>query len=143
MNGPPICHLHTDGNFYREISIHQCITLLEQSIAMVLAFPHVVNRRPTVIVIPTTDPGQSGTILNRLKLLSDKYQLMVLVHQNPENKVIGETEDYYTSFTIYSHRHDSPVNPTATLMSNTPKEWMIPIVKHMSHETFKYPLVVV
>lgn len=139
VNGPPICHLHAGGNLYREISIQQCITLLEQSIATVRAFPHAVNRRPTVIAIPTTDAGQPETILNRLELLSNHYQLMV--DQNPENKVIGEPEDYFTLFT----RNDMARLATLPLplMPNTPEEWMIPIAKHMPHENFKYPLVVV
>jgi flavin-dependent dehydrogenase len=28
VSGPPMCHLHAGGNFYREISDQQCLALL-------------------------------------------------------------------------------------------------------------------
>ncbi|CZF80408.1 FAD dependent oxidoreductase [Grimontia celer] len=139
VSGPPICHLHAGGNLYREISEQQCITLLEQSIATVRAYPHSVNRRPTVIAIPTTDPGEPDAILNRLELLTTHYKM--LVKQDPDNAVLGSPDDYYTLF----FREDMVALSDLPLPESpqTPQEWMIPVAHHMPHDNFKYPIVVV
>ncbi|TKF34809.1 FAD-dependent oxidoreductase [Enterovibrio norvegicus] len=139
VSGPPICHLHAGGNLYREISEAQCIALLEQSIATVRAYPHSVNRRPTVIAIPTSDPGEPDAILHRLNVLTAHYREMI--ESDADNAVLGSPDEY---FTLYSKEDmlrlacgDLPDDPT------TPDEWMVPVAKYMSLEQFKYPLVVV
>ena len=73
VNGPPFCHLHAGGNMYREISEDQCVQLLMECIRTVRLFKHVMNHRPSCIVIPKRDPGQPGTILKRLKMLKALY----------------------------------------------------------------------
>ncbi|MGF1765790.1 FAD-dependent oxidoreductase [Enterovibrio makurazakiensis] len=139
VSGPPICHLHAGGNLYREISDEQCIALLEQSIATVRAYPDTVNRRPTVIAIPTTDSGQPDAILDRLETLTQHYR--TLIAQDADNEVLGTPEQY---FTLYNEqdlarlaKESLPENP------QTPDEWLIPVAKYMPHDKFKFPLVVV
>lgn len=139
VSGPPICHLHAGGNLYREISEQQCIALLEQSIATVRAYPHSINRRPTVIAVPVSDPGEPETLLNRLDVLTEHYRL--LVKQDPNNAVLGAPSDYYTLFS----REDMERLASLPLPAfpQTPEEWMIPVAHYMPHDSFKYPLVVV
>ncbi|WP_281544013.1 FAD-dependent oxidoreductase [Grimontia sp. SpTr1] len=139
VSGPPICHLHAGGNLYREISEQQCVTLLEQSIATVRAYPHSVNRRPTVIAIPTSDPGEPEAILKRLDVLTAHYK--ALVEQDQNNAVLGHPDDYYTLFS----REDMAALAQLPLPESpqTPQEWMIPVAHYMPHDNFKYPIVVV
>ncbi|WP_325891916.1 FAD-dependent oxidoreductase [Grimontia sp. NTOU-MAR1] len=139
VSGPPICHLHAGGNLYRDISEQQCITLLEQSIETVRAYPHSVNRRPTVIAIPTSDSGEPSAILSRLDVLTAHYQS--LVAQDPDNAVLGAPEDYYTLVS----RKDMEALAQLPLPESpkTPQEWVIPVAHYMPHEKFKYPIVVV
>ncbi|HSR73257.1 MAG TPA: FAD-dependent oxidoreductase, partial [Sulfurovum sp.] len=70
ISGPPWCHLHAGGNLYREISDEQCIALLKQSIGFLRFYPFVVDYRPTVIILPTTDSSTPQALLPRLKLLT-------------------------------------------------------------------------
>ena len=69
VNGPPICHLHSGGNLYREISESQCLTLLRECIDTLRVFPHTINYRPTMIAIPKYDDGDPTDILPRLVTL--------------------------------------------------------------------------
>ncbi|WP_407331143.1 FAD-dependent oxidoreductase [Enterovibrio sp. 27052020O] len=139
VSGPPICHLHAGGNLYREISDEQCIALLEQSIATVRAYPHSVNRRPTVIAIPTTDAGEPDAILSRLALLTEHYR--TLIENDPNNAVLGDPDQYYTLYDkedlVRLAQRPLPENP------QTPDDWLIPVAKFMPHDKFKFPLVVV
>ncbi|WP_028024693.1 FAD-dependent oxidoreductase [Enterovibrio calviensis] len=139
VSGPPICHLHAGGNLYREISDEQCIALLEQSIATVRAYPDTVNRRPTVIAIPTSDAGEPDTILKRLEQLTLHYK--TLIEQDADNEVLGHPEQY---FTLYD-KHDLARLAQQSLPDNpqTPDDWLIPVAKYMPHDKFKFPLVVV
>ena len=77
VSGPPFCHLHAGGNLYREISDQQCITLLKQSIDFLRFYPFVVDYRPTVIALPTTDKSSPSALLPRLELLKKEYQAFI------------------------------------------------------------------
>ncbi len=139
VNGPPMCHLHAGGNLYREISDHQCLKLLKQSIETLRIYPHCVNQRPTVIAVPTQDPGDPSDLMSRLHLLREEYQRIVAA--DPLNQVLGQPENY---FTLYQ-REDldrlalspTPVQPSCN------DDWMIPIAKQVDLDKLKYPLVLV
>ncbi|HIP28014.1 MAG TPA: FAD-dependent oxidoreductase, partial [Sulfurovum sp.] len=85
ISGPPFCHLHAGGNLYREINDAQCITLLRQSIDFLRFYPYIVDYRPTVIALPTTDKSTPQALLPRLELLTSEYE--TLIHQDPNNEV--------------------------------------------------------
>ena len=139
INGPPICHLHAGGNLYREISDQQCLTLLRQSIDSVRAYPHSINRRPTVIAIPTSDAGDASALLPRLKQVAQEYQR--LVAEDPANKVLGEPDDYYRCY--------SREQFIALAQRPLPKkaishdDWLVPLAHNLNPDLLKFPLILV
>ncbi|NHI01933.1 FAD-dependent oxidoreductase [Oceanimonas sp. MB9] len=139
VNGPPICHLHAGGNLYREISDEQCLTLLRQSIASVRAYPHSINRRPTVIAVPVTDAGDPEALLPRLRQVTREYQL--LVNEDPANRVLGEPDDYYRCY----HREEFEALASRPLpdRAQTHDDWMIPLARQLDASQLKFPLILV
>jgi len=139
VTGPPFCHLHAGGNLYREISDKQCITLLKQSIDFLRFYPYVVDYRPTVIALPTTDKGKATDLLARLNLLVKEYQK--LIEQDAENKVLGESEDYYK---LYEREEleELKVSPVQK-QPKTLDEWMIPAAQHLDLDKIQYPVIMV
>lgn len=139
VNGPPICHLHAGGNLYREISDHQCLTLLQQSIDTVKVYPACVNVRPTVIALPKTDKGTPEDLVPRLEMLRAKYS--ELVAADPSNKVIGEPQDYFRFYT----REDI----TALIGQPIPKvakkatDWLVAFANHTDLDNIKFPILLV
>ena len=96
VGGPPFCHLHAGGNLYREISDAQCVALLRQSVEFARLYPFVVDRRPTVVAVPTRDEGSPEALLPRLRLLRSEYEK--LVAQDAANEVLGPPVDYFELF---------------------------------------------
>ncbi|MBD1559045.1 FAD-dependent oxidoreductase [Vibrio sp. S9_S30] len=139
VNGPPICHLHAGGNLYREISETQCADLLRQSIDTIKLFPHTINIRPTVIVIPKKDTGRTDEILPRLNFLQQYYQS--LVESDESNCVLGDPQHYYFTYEkdqlMALREREQPKQPS------TFDDWMIPFARHTDLDKIKYPVVVV
>lgn len=139
VTGPPFCHLHSGGNLYREISDAQCVTLLKQSIDFLRFYPYIVDYRPTVIVLPTTDKSTPDALLPRLALLTKEYE--TLVAQDKANEVLGKPENYYK---VYSKK-DIETLICKEIVEN-PKacdEWMIPVAKNIDLEKVQFPLIIV
>lgn len=139
VNGPPICHLHAGGNLYREISQQQCIELLRQSIETVRLYPHTLNRRPTVIAIPHSDPGSAEEILPRLDVIRSAYQQLVV--EDSQNKILGEPCDY---FRLY--QQDELERLALRSQPKVPisfDDWLIPFAQHTDLSQLKYPVVAV
>ncbi len=139
VNGPPICHLHAGGNLYREISQQQCLQLLRQSIDTVRLYPHTLNRRPTVIAIPHSDPGAVDDILPRLEVIRSAYQQ--LVDHDVHNKMLGEPQDY---FRLYQQQDLERL--AGLVQPELPQDfddWLIPFAQHTDLSTLKYPVVAV
>lgn len=139
VNGPPFCHLHAGGNLYREISDDQCITLLKESIDFLRFYPQVVDYRPTVIVLPIDDKGKPEDLLTRLELLRDEYDALIKV--DPDNKVLGESADYFKLFErpkMEQLRKEKIVDVPATI-----DEWMIPVAKNIDFNKVQFPLLMV
>ena len=139
VNGPPFCHLHAGGNLYREISDTQCVTLLKQSIDFLRFYPFIVDYRPTVIALPFNDPSSPEALLPRLKLLRKTYE--ALIKQESQNKVLGESQNYYT---LYS-RAEIEVLKKQKLVEkpSTCDEWMIPVAQHIDLDAIQFPLILV
>jgi len=139
VSGPPWCHLHAGGNLYREISDAQCIALLKQSIDFLRFYPFVVDYRPTVIVLPTTDSSTPEALLPRLKLLTEEYK--ALIAKDPKNEVLGKPENYYQ---IYSKEEIERLREKALPQRpKTSDEWMIPVAKNIDLDKVQFPLVLV
>ena len=139
VSGPPWCHLHAGGNLYREISDAQCIALLKQSIDFLRFYPFVVDYRPTVIVLPTTDSSTPGALLPRLKLLTDEYIAHIV--KDPKNEVLGKPENYYR---IYTKEEIERLREKALVkIPQTPDEWMIPVAKNIDIDKVQFPLIMV
>lgn len=139
VSGPPFCHLHAGGNLYREISDAQCVTLLKQSIDFLRFYPYIVDYRPTVIVLPTTDKHTPEALLPRLELLTHEYEN--LIERESLNEVLGKSENYYT---VYS-KEDIEILKTKDIVS-TPQncdEWMIPVAKNIDLGKVQFPLIMV
>lgn len=139
VSGPPWCHLHAGGNLYREISDAQCITLLKQSIDFLRFYPFVVDYRPTVIVLPSTDSSTPEALLPRLKLLTDEYKDHIA--KDSKNEVLGKPKNYYQVY----NREEIELLRTRDNM-NKPKtsdEWMIPVAKNIDLNKVQFPLIMV
>jgi len=139
VNGPPICHLHAGGNLYREISEEQCVTLLIQSVDLLRLYPYAADYRPTIIAIPTDDSGSPEALLPRLEKLQAEYKR--LIDENPLNKVLGDSDDYYRLFSreeVESLAQLEPLEKPQTLA-----QWMIPMAKNVDLDKLKFPLVMV
>ncbi|WP_330960364.1 FAD-dependent oxidoreductase [Photobacterium sp. 53610] len=139
VNGPPICHLHAGGNLYREISDHQCLQLLEQSIDTLRVYQHSANIRPTVVAVPKQDPGHPEQLLPRLTQLQNHYR--ALVQQDATNAVLGHPDNYFRLYYRDDMEHlakqDLPANASCA------DDWMIPVAKHLNLDEFKFPFVLV
>lgn len=139
VKGPPICHLHAGGNLYREISDDQCLALLRQSIASVRAYPHCINRRPTVVAVPVTDAGDPNALLPRLALLAEEYRR--LVAQDPANRVLGEPEDYYRCYD--REQFEALARRPLPERAQRPDDWLVPLAQRLDPDRLKFPLVLV
>ena len=139
VSGPPFCHLHAGGNLYREISDKQCVTLLKQSIDFLRFYPFVVDYRPTVIALPTTDKSTPKALLPRLELLVKEYEL--LIEKDPANKVLGESANYYK---IYEREELEALKKSKIIdVPKTSDEWMIPVAKNIDLDKVQFPLIMV
>jgi len=139
VTGPPFCHLHAGGNLYREISDEQCVTLLKQSIDFLRFYPYIVDYRPTVIVLPTTDKSTPDALLPRLELLTHEYEN--LIAQDKQNEVLGIPENYYKS---YSKEEVVALKEKETVSNpNNCDEWMIPVAKNIDLDKVQFPLIMV
>ncbi|QFU21329.1 FAD-binding oxidoreductase [Shewanella eurypsychrophilus] len=139
VNGPPFCHLHAGGNLYREISDEQCLTLLQQSIDTVKVYPQSVNKRPTVVALPKSDPGEPLDLLPRLEKLRAKYRS--LVEQDVCNAVLGDPEQY---FRLYERAEiealkDRPLPEQAQCLS----DWLVAFAQQVDLDSLKFPIVLV
>ena len=139
IDGPPMCHLHAGGNLYREIPDEDCVALLKQCIDILRLYPYTIDVRPTVFAIPTRDEGLPEDLLPRLDILTQAYR--DLIAQDPNNKVLGEPEDYYQ---LYSHERLIELSEREQVaVPKTLDEWVIPVAKHLDLNKVKYPLIVV
>ena len=137
--GPPFCHLHAGGNLYREISDQQCVKLLKQSIDFLHFYPFVVDYRPTVIVLPTSDSSTPEALLPRLELLKDEYESLITA--DPNNKVLGESSNYYT---LYDREQIEFLKQQPVVSKpQTCDEWMIPVAKNIDLDKVQFPLIMV
>ena len=139
VTGPPFCHLHAGGNLYREISDVQCVTQLKQSIDFLRFYPYIVDYRPTVIVLPTTDKSTPDALLPRLALLTLEYK--ALIAKDSQNEVLGKPENYYKS---YSKEEVEVLKSKETVQNpSTCDEWMIPVAKNIDLAKVQFPLIMV
>ncbi len=137
VSGPPFCHLHAGGNLYREIDDAQCLTLLRQSIDFARLYPFVVDRRPTVIAVPTEDRGRAADLLRRLELLRDAYVRMVA--EDPGRRVLGEPSEYFRLFERTEMEALARREPVER--PRNAEEWMIPVARHLDLARVQYPLI--
>ncbi len=139
IDGPPMCHLHAGGNLYREIPDEDCVALLKQCIDILRLYPHTIDVRPTVFAVPTRDEGLPEDLLPRLDTLTEAYRN--LIAQDPNNKVLGEPEEYYQ---LYSHEQLIELSKREQVaVPSTVDEWVIPVAKYLDLNKVKYPLIVV
>lgn len=139
IDGPPMCHLHAGGNLYREIPDEDCVALLKQCIDILRLYPYTIDVRPTVFAVPTRDEGFPEDLLPRLDILTEAYR--DLIAQDPNNKVLGEPEDYYQ---LYSHERLIALSERPQVaVPTTVDEWVIPVAKYLDLNKVKFPLIVV
>lgn len=139
VNGPPICHLHAGGNFYREISEQQCLTLLAQSVDLLRLYPFAADYRPTVLAVPKHDNGTVEELIPRLHQLQAEYQR--LIDHDPANKVLGESQDYFRLFEREQLEALALQEPSQNPQSLD--QWMIPVAKYVDLDKLKFPLILV
>ena len=138
IDGPPMCHLHAGGNLYREIPDEDCIDLLKQCIDILRLYPYTIDVRPTVFAVPTRDDDSPDDLLPRLNKITNAYK--ELVEQDPNNKVLGEPNNYYQ---LYSHEQMIALSKKEQVSEpKTLDERMIPVAKHLNLNKVKYPLIV-
>ncbi|MBB1428901.1 FAD-dependent oxidoreductase [Pseudoalteromonas sp. SG43-4] len=138
IDGPPMCHLHSGGNLYREIPDDDCIDLLKQCIDIARLYPHTIDVRPTVFAVPKRDDDSPEDLFPRLDKLVKAYS--ELVEQDCANKVLGEPEHYYQ---LYSREQMLKLAKQKQVAKPTLlDEWMIPVAKHLDLDKLKFPLIV-
>ncbi|MEI8642375.1 hypothetical protein P4S68_20575 [Pseudoalteromonas sp. Hal099] len=80
----------------------------------------------------------SDDLLPRLNKITNAYK--ELVEQDPNNKVLGEPDNYYQ---LYSHEQMIALSKKEQVAEpKTLDEWMIPVAKHLNLNKVKYPLIV-
>lgn len=144
VNGPPICHLHAGGNLYRDISEAQCVELLAQSIESMRLYPHTINRRPTVIAVPHSDPGSTEQIISRLRVIQQAYA--ALIARDAHNAVLGLSSDYYQLYTREDLEELAAKDTPSSAAPPSPQgmdDWMIPFAKGAKLDDLQYPVVCV
>jgi hypothetical protein len=139
VNGPPFCHLHAGGNLYREISDEQCIKLLKQSIDFLRFYPFVVDYRPTVIVLPTSDKSTPQALLPRLDLLAKEYE--ALIAKDAANRVLGDSKEYFKLYT--KEQIEVLKEKNFVKKPKTSDEWMIAVAKNIDLNKVQFPLIMV
>jgi hypothetical protein len=139
ISGPPFCHLHAGGNLYREISDEQCVKLLKQSIDFLKFYPYTVDYRPTLIVVPKSDPSTPKALLPRLNLIQDEYKK--LIEADSSNEVLGKYSNY---FKLYSKEKLTQLKELNIVEKpQNSDEWLIPVAKNLEFEKVQFPLVLV
>ena len=139
VSGPPICHLHSGGNLYREISDDSCITLLKESIDLLKLYPNAIDYRPTVLAIPKEDAGKPEDVFNRLNLLKKEYEKLIKLDSS--NEVLCSRQEY---FKIYDKKTVEELkNRDVVKHPSSFDEWMIPVAKNIEFEKLKFPLMMV
>lgn len=139
ISGTPWCHLHAGGNLYREISDAQCVSLLKQSIDFLRFYPFVVDYRPTVIILPTTDSSAPESLLPRLEMLTKEYEAHIA--KDAKDEVLGKPEDYYQ---IYSKEKIEALRQKELVPSpKTSDEWMIPVAKNIDLDKVQFPFIMI
>lgn len=139
IDGPPMCHLHAGGNLYREIPDEDCVALLKQCIDILRLYTYTMDVRPTVFAVPNRDEGMPEDLLPRLEILTQAYR--ELIAQDPNNKVLGDPEDYYQ---LYSHERLIELSEREQVaVPTTVDEWVIPVAKYLDLNKVKFPLIVV
>lgn len=139
VNGPPMCHLHAGGNFYREISDEQCLALLHQSIDTLRLYPCAANIRPTVFCVPIEDQGKPQDLLPRLQKLQAAYA--EIINEDPANEVLGPASEY---FKVYQRSDlERLAQQALPAEPQTLDDWLIPVAKNIDLDQFKLPVIVV
>ena len=139
VSGPPFCHLHAGGNLYREISDEQCVKLLKQSIDFLKFYPFVVDYRPTVIALPTTDKQTPEQLLPRLELLTKEYEELIL--QDSSNQVLGEPSNYFKLYSLEELKKLK--SQTASSKPRSSDEWMVSVAQNIDFDIVQFPLILV
>lgn len=145
VDGPPFCHLHAGGNLYREISDQQCLVLLEQCIDVCRLYPHVIERRPTVTLVPKWDTlTPPEKLLPRLEMLKARYK-EIIEEYGPSFAVLGDPEEYYK---VYSKGDMLRLRYYQEVADGEPlcdaDRWMLPVAKGVSSlDDYKYPVILV
>jgi len=136
--GPPYCHLHAGGCFYREITDKERLLLLEQSILTARLFPEAIDYRPTVIVVPETDDGNPCDLLPSFEKVRQHYQR--LVDQNPLNAVFGPPDDYFKTYNKSELEEIAKNTQSKTITSYN--NWMVPVAREVDLNKMKYPIII-
>lgn len=139
VSGPPMCHLHSGGNLYREISDEQCLRLLKESIDLVKLYPLSIDYRPTIIALPTYDNSEPKDLLRRLDILKNSYEN--LIKEDISNKVLGESKDYYKLYdkkTLQELKNKDNIDKAKSL-----DDFMISVAKNLDFDKVKFPLIMV
>ena len=136
VNGPPFCHLHAGGNLYPDISDAQCIKLLKQSIDFLRFYPNVVDYRPTVISLPIYCSSKPHNLLPRLKKLQKEYER--LIESDPQNRVLGESKEYYKLYT-----KEQILEIQNGKINHELDKWMISVSQNIDLSTIQFPLILV
>ena len=102
-------------------------------------YPHVIDYRPTLIVVPKSDPSSPSALLPRLKLIEEEYK--ELIEADKSNEVLGKYSDY---FKLYSKEKIVELKELNIVdKPQTQDEWMIPVAKNLNLEEVQFPLILV
>lgn len=139
VSGPPFCHLHAGGNLYPEIPLKECKTLLKQSIEMARMFPDSIDKRPTLIAIPSSEKYSVAFITDRLKHLKEYYAQ--LISEDASNQILGPADQY---FKVYDKDEISELLKIPTKSNPVSSdEWMRNAIEIVDTSKLKTPIILV
>ncbi len=139
IGGPPACHLHAGGNLYPDIDDEQRKRLLKESIEFLRFYPQAIEKRPTLLAVPTHIPIDANELENRAQLLAKHYKS--LIEQDSANQVLGDPEHYALSFSKkqIEELRDLP----APKVPKNHVEWLIAFSKEADLTRLKFPVLLV
>ncbi len=138
VGGPPFCHLHAGGNLYPDISIDQCIRLLEESFWFYRYFPFAVEQRPTLIVVPKKCELDPRYLVQRVQVLQKRYKKLC---EEYGFAPFGDPKEYYTLFFEEDLKKACKIGQKD--FPKTPHEWLAPVSAELKKENIKFPLILV
>uniref|UniRef100_A0A6C0H6U9 FAD dependent oxidoreductase domain-containing protein n=1 Tax=viral metagenome TaxID=1070528 RepID=A0A6C0H6U9_9ZZZZ len=103
LQGSPYCHLHAGGFLYPDISVQDCMELLNNSLEFAEYFGDFLDRRPLIVAYNVNSQYNPQTLVFRARMMQMVYCCWVSEHGN--KYPLGHTDQYIAIFTRQDVEH--------------------------------------